>query len=61
MVGSGILGLPFVIMNLGIVPGIITFMIIMIVNYYTTILMLKTKNLSRHSNFCSIGKVAIGG
>jgi sodium-coupled neutral amino acid transporter 2 len=60
IVGTGILGLPAVMMNFGLVIGITIFIIVFFVTEYTCLLLLKSKNICKHSNFCSIGKEAIG-
>jgi hypothetical protein len=60
IVGTGILGLPYVIRNFGLVIGIGLFLVVYIANEYTCLLLLKAKNTTRHSNYQSIGIVAIG-
>ena len=60
IVGSGILGLPFVMSNFGLIPGILIFTMVYGATYYTCLLLLKSKNICRHSNLSTIGKAAIG-
>ena len=53
-IGAGIIALPFTFSKLGYVFGPIVFMIFLVMNQFCTILLLKSKNLSRHSNFSTI-------
>lgn len=60
IVGTGILGLPVVMANFGLVIGLFLFLLVYGVTEYTCYLLLKCKNLSRHSNYCTIGYAAVG-
>lgn len=53
-IGAGIISLPYTINKLGYVFSIIAFIVFFALNQYCTVLLLKSKNLSRHSNFATI-------
>ncbi|KRX00604.1 hypothetical protein PPERSA_12823 [Pseudocohnilembus persalinus] len=59
IVGSGILGLPNVMGNFGIIFGTLLFTGILFLNQYTVGLLIKSKNLCGRSNFCTIGLSAV--
>ena len=54
VIGAGILALPLTISRLGYVLGIIVFFIVITLIQFTCTLLLKAKNLSKHSNYSSI-------
>lgn len=54
VIGAGILSLPFTVSRLGYVFSLIMFILILSVNQFTCILLLKSKNLSKHSNYTSV-------
>ena len=60
IMGSSILGLPYLFMNLGFLPSIIIFIFIFILNYFTSCLLIKSKNLSGWSNYSTIGNFSLG-
>jgi len=53
-IGAGIIALPFTFSKLGYVLGPIAFLAFLAMNQFCSILLLKSKNLSRHSNFSTI-------
>lgn len=54
IIGAGVLSLPYTISKLGYVLAIIIFVFVMSLSYFSTTLLVKVKNLSRHSNFSTI-------
>lgn len=54
VIGSGILSMPYTINKMGWVLGSIIFIMAGLLNQFSSILLLKAKNLSRHSNYSSI-------
>lgn len=54
IIGAGVLSLPYTISKLGYVLAIIIFVLVMGLSYFSTTLLIKVKNLSRHSNFSTI-------
>ena len=54
VIGAGILSLPLTISRLGYVLGVIMFFVVITTVQFTCILLLKSKNLSKHSNYSSI-------
>ena len=54
VIGAGILSLPFTVSKLGYAFSLIVFLIILTINQFTCILLLKSKNLAKHSNYTSI-------
>lgn len=59
VIGVGILGLPFAVSRLGWALGFIMFTVTMLLTQYSSILLLKVKNLSHHSNYSTIGYTVI--
>lgn len=53
-IGAGIIALPFTFSKLGYVLGPIAFLVFLAMNQFCSVLLLKSKNLSRHSNFSTI-------
>lgn len=53
-IGGGIISLPFTVSRLGIVMSVVMFVAFGIVNVISSVLLLKAKNLSGHSNFSTI-------
>lgn len=54
IIGVGILSLPFVFSTMGIIPTILFYFLAGMLARFTSILLLKSKNLSGHSNYSSI-------
>ena len=54
VIGSGILTIPYVMNKMGFVLCIILFSVALILNQFGSTLLLKAKNLSRHSNYSTI-------
>jgi len=54
VIGSAILSIPYVVKEMGYLLTIIIFLVAMTLNQFGTILLLKAKNLSKHSNFATI-------
>jgi amino acid permease len=54
IIGVGILSLPFIFSTMGIIPTIVMFVLAGLLTHFTALLLLKSKNLSGHSNFSSI-------
>jgi amino acid permease len=55
IIGAGILDLPYVISQFGILIGSLIIILSWFLTYISCVLLLKAKNLSRHSKFSSIG------
>lgn len=53
-IGAGIISLPYTINKLGYVFSIISIIVFFVLNQYCSVLLLKSKNLSRHSNYSTI-------
>jgi amino acid permease len=54
VIGAGILSLPYTISKLGYVLGLLVFVFMISFMQFASILLLKAKNLSKHSNFSTI-------
>jgi amino acid permease len=54
VIGAGILSLPLTVSRLGYVLALIIFGVVMGLTQFSCILLLKSKNLSKHSNYSSI-------
>jgi amino acid permease len=54
VIGAGIISLPSTISKLGYVFGLCVYLLAVAINYLTALLLLKSKNLARHSNYTSI-------
>jgi amino acid permease len=54
IIGTGIISLPSVMTKLGYLFGISVYVLVIAINQFTSIMLLKAKNLSRHSNYSSI-------
>ncbi len=54
VIGAGIIGLPSTISKLGYVFGLLVYILVVAINQFTSVMLLKGKNLSRHSNYSSI-------
>ena len=52
--GAAILSIPYVVSQMGYALVIIIFIFALILNQFGSVLLLKAKNLSRHSNFATI-------
>jgi amino acid permease len=52
--GAGIISLPYTVYTLGYVVATVAFVFFFAVNQFAGMLLLKSKNLSRHSNFSTI-------
>ncbi len=54
VIGAGIISLPYSISKLGFVFGLLVYLVALAVNYFTAMMLLKSKNLAKHSNYSSI-------
>ena len=54
VIGAGILGLPYTISTLGYAFGLLVYIAVIALNQFTSAMLLKAKNLSRHSNYSTI-------
>jgi amino acid permease len=54
VIGAGILTLPYTVSKLGYVFGMFIFVFMISLVQFATITLLKSKNLSRHSNYSTI-------
>lgn len=54
VIGAGILSLPLTVSKLGYGLSLIIFLIITSIIQFCSVLLLKSKNLSKHSNYSSI-------
>lgn len=54
VIGAGILSIPYSINKMGYVLGIVVFLGAGVIAQFTSVLLLKAKNLSRHSNYSTI-------
>ena len=54
IVGSGIISLPYTVSAMGWLFSIIIFLIVGVTNHYLVYILLKSKNLSKHSTYNSI-------
>lgn len=54
VIGAGILSLPVTISKLGYVFGLLVYLLVIGINQFTCLMLLKAKNLTRHSNYSSI-------
>jgi amino acid permease len=54
VIGAGILSLPFTISKLGYIFALIVFAIVISLTQFSCFLLLKAKNLSKHSNYSTI-------
>ena len=55
VIGAGILALPFTISRLGYLFGMLMFFIVILISQYSCEMLILSKNLSRHSNYSTIG------
>jgi amino acid permease len=54
VIGAGIISLPSTISKLGYLFGFFVYVLVIGINQFTSVMLLKSKNLSRHSNYSSI-------
>lgn len=54
VIGAGILSLPLTVSRLGYVLSLVMFIIIIAIIQFSAVMLLKSKNLSKHSNYSSI-------
>ncbi len=54
VVGAGIISLPSTIGKLGYLFGLFVYLLVLAINQFTSVMLLKSKNLSRHSNYSTI-------
>lgn len=54
VIGAGILSLPLTVSRLGYVLSLIVFIIVIAIIQFSAVMLLKAKNLSKHSNYSSI-------
>jgi amino acid permease len=55
VIGAGILTLPYTVSKLGYIIGMFVFVLMIGFVQFASVLLLKAKNLSKHSNYSSIG------
>lgn len=56
VIGAGIISLPSTISKLGYLFGLFVYLLVVVINQFTAVMLLKAKNLSRHSNYSTIMK-----
>lgn len=56
VIGAGIISLPSTISKLGYLFGLFVYILVVVINQFTAVMLLKAKNLSRHSNYSTIMK-----
>ena len=54
VIGAGILSFPFTFSRLGYIFGFLMFFVIIVLTQFTCNILMRSKNLSRHSNFSTI-------
>ena len=54
IIGSGILSIPYTLSRMGYLLGSIVFVIALLLNQFGSVLLLKAKNMSKHSNYSTI-------
>ena len=54
VIGAGILTIPYTMSKMGYVLGIIMFLVAGILAQFGSVMLLKAKNLSHHSNYSTI-------
>jgi amino acid permease len=54
VIGAGILSLPYTVSKLGYIFSLIVFTIVITMNQFSARLLLKAKNMSKHSNYSTI-------
>lgn len=54
VIGAGILSLPLTVSRLGYAFSLVIFALVIASDQFTCVLLLKAKNLSKHSNYTSI-------
>ena len=54
VIGSAILSIPYVVSQMGYILVIMVFVFALMLNQLGSVLLLKSKNLSRHSNYATI-------
>lgn len=54
IIGAGILSLPLTMSRLGYVIGLLLFIFVISIMHFSSVLLLKAKNLARHSNYSTI-------
>lgn len=60
-IGSGILAMPYTVYVLGWAFSLIVFLFITLANQYSVIILLKVKNLSKHSNYSTVASYIAKG
>lgn len=60
VMGIAILSLPSVFKATGILAGAIFMVIFMFCHYWSCVYLIKTKNLTKHANYTTIGRFAVG-
>lgn len=54
IIGAGILSLPLTMSRLGYVIGLLLFIFVIALMHFSSVLLLKAKNLAKHSNYSTI-------
>ena len=54
VIGAGILTIPYTMSKMGYVLGIIMFLVAGVLAQFGSVMLLKAKNLSHHSNYSTI-------
>jgi len=54
VIGAGIISLPLTLSKLGYVLGLLVAILVITIVQFSAVMLLKAKNLSRHSNYSSI-------
>ena len=52
--GAGIISMPYTVNHLGVIFAPVAFVVFFLMNHFSSMILLKSKNLSRHSNFSTI-------
>jgi amino acid permease len=55
-IGIGVLAMPYTVYVLGWLFSLLSFIFIVLVNQYSIIILIKVKNLTKHSNYSTISK-----
>ena len=56
IIGAGVIAMPYTFSRLGWLLGIITIFCLIFISQFSSILLIKAKNLSRHSNYPTIAE-----
>ena len=56
IIGAGVIAMPYTFSRLGWLLGMITIFCLIFISQFSSILLIKAKNLSRHSNYPTIAE-----